>query len=592
VITWDGRLDNRADLISELRDSLTIDSTDISIVAAAYEKWDADCFAKLIGDWALSIWNPRNRSLILIKDPIGKRHLYYLIGKDHLTWSSILDPLILFAGRTFAVCEKYIAGCFYSKYPATHLTPYVDVHSVPPSSFVFLRPGKHIVSKYWDFDPDKRVRYRTDAEYEEHFRTVFAKAVQRRLRSDRPVLAELSGGMDSSSIVCMADTVIARGDACLPRLDTVSWYNDYALREDPFYFTKVEEKRARIGQHVYLDMNRYRLAESTIRIFYQCRSDRFAAIPDANAWSELYESYVSYVKSQGYRVTLVGIGGEEATGGYVPTPKPELQNLLIRARFFRLAHQLKAWAAKMRKAPLPLLWESARGFIMSSPFGSCEEVHPAPWLNSGFVARNRAALCNYPSRTRLFGPLPSFQEHFHQIDLVRRAMASLNGGHQVHQELLCDIRYPYLDRDLLEFAFAIPQEQLVGVGKRRFLMKRALVGIVPDELLNRKLRRVEEPISDKATEWPTLAEVGHDLICSSIGFVDAKQFLKALERARHNGEIDHGLKRALLLESWLRYLTTHQVLSTPMSRKADVRSCVAKTRLKPSASSQEFQLAE
>jgi len=75
VITWDGRLDNRAELISELRDSLTIASTDIAIVAAAYEKWGSTCFAKLIGDWAISIWNPIKRSLLLAKDPVGTRHL-------------------------------------------------------------------------------------------------------------------------------------------------------------------------------------------------------------------------------------------------------------------------------------------------------------------------------------------------------------------------------------------------------------------------------------------------------------------------------------------------------------------------------------
>src|SRR5947199_8766203 len=58
VITWDGRMDNRAELISELRNSLAINSTDVAIVSAAYEKWGANCFAKLIGDWALSICNP------------------------------------------------------------------------------------------------------------------------------------------------------------------------------------------------------------------------------------------------------------------------------------------------------------------------------------------------------------------------------------------------------------------------------------------------------------------------------------------------------------------------------------------------------
>src|SRR6266702_4151976 len=225
VITWDGRLDNRVELIGELRDPLTVSSTDVAIVAAAYEKWGTDCFAKLIGDWALSLSNPINRSLVLAKDPIGTRHLYYSIDKNHVTWSTILEPLVLFGGRTFEICEEYIAGWF-SYFPAAHVTPYVGVHAVPPSSSVLIRSGKHSVSKYWDFDSAKKIRYRTNSEYEEHFRIVFAKAVQRRLRSDRAVLAELSGGLDSSSIVCMADTVIARGDAETPRLDTISWYDD------------------------------------------------------------------------------------------------------------------------------------------------------------------------------------------------------------------------------------------------------------------------------------------------------------------------------------------------------------------------------
>ena len=120
---------------------------------------------------------------------------------------------------------------------------------------MLLRPGKHIVSKYWDFDPGKRIRYRTDAEYEEHFRSVLATAVQRRLRSDRPVLAELSGGMDSSSIVCMADIVIARGVAECPRLDTISWFNDSYdhLERDSnelHWISKVEQKRGRTGFHI------------------------------------------------------------------------------------------------------------------------------------------------------------------------------------------------------------------------------------------------------------------------------------------------------------------------------------------------------
>ena len=190
LITWDGRLDNRADLISDLRDSLTVNSTDVAIVAASHEKWGQNCLGRLIGDWALSIWNPRERSVLLAKDPIGTKHLHYSFDEKQLTWSTILDPLVLFAGRTFEICEEYIAGWFATLFPDTHLTPYVGIHAVPPSSFVLVRPVKRTSGKYWDFDPSKRIRYRADIEYEEHFRSALATSVRRRLRSDRIVLAE------------------------------------------------------------------------------------------------------------------------------------------------------------------------------------------------------------------------------------------------------------------------------------------------------------------------------------------------------------------------------------------------------------------
>src|SRR6266404_3694711 len=110
VLTWDGRLDNHAELIRDLRDTHDTRSTDVSIVAEAYEQWRTGCFAKLIGDWALSIWNSRDRSLILAKDPIGTRHLYYTFDQEQVSWSTILDPLVLLAGKTFALEEEYIAG--------------------------------------------------------------------------------------------------------------------------------------------------------------------------------------------------------------------------------------------------------------------------------------------------------------------------------------------------------------------------------------------------------------------------------------------------------------------------------------------------
>src|SRR5713101_284845 len=378
VITWDGRLDNRADLIEQMHDVLTIRSTDVEIVAAAYERWGSDCFATLIGDWGLSIWEAESRSLTLAKDPIGTRHLYYSIEDDKVTWSTILDPLVLFAGKSFALCEEYIAGWF-SFSPATHLTPYVGIHSVPPSSFVAIRAKKQTISKYWEFDPSKRIRYDTDAEYEEHFREVFGEAVRRRLRSDSPVLAELSGGMDSSSIVCMADTIIAHDAAETPHLATISYYDDSEPTWDERpYFVKVEEKRGHTGCHIDLGNKQ--------PLNFDFGDDHFLASPGSGGGppSEASLQLAACMTSQGHRVVLSGIGGDEVTGG-VPTSTPELEDLLVRGQFRAFARQLKVWALNKRRPWFHLLLEAARAFFPSQLVGVPKHKRPAPWLTPSFV---------------------------------------------------------------------------------------------------------------------------------------------------------------------------------------------------------------
>lgn len=573
VMTWDGRLDNRPELIGEFRNVLTINSTDLDIVARAFEKWGVGCFSRLIGDWAVSIWNPVNRSLILAKDPIGTRHLYYSFEIHQITWSTILDPLVLFRGKTFKICEEYIAGWLSTMFPATHLTPYVGIHAVSPSSFVLLRPGSRTVNKYWDFNPGKKIRYRTDSEYEEHFRTVFATAVERNLRSDRPVLAELSGGMDSSSIVCMADVVIARAAVHAPRLDTISWFDDSYDHRDPdtnelHWVIKVEEQRSRTGHHINLRELKAKEVRSQRPFAFEFEDSRFAATPNFNSRvSDFSRLYATYMLSQGHRVSLSGVGGEEPTGGGVPTPTPELQNLLARARFFTLTHQLDAWAAKMRKSRLPLLWKAVRGFFPHLGLPNSD-----PWFDSGFARRNHAALCGYPSRVRLFGPLPSFQHNIGKLDFIRRLLAYCG----LRSDLLYEKRYPYLDREMLEFAYAIPREQLVRVGQRRSLMKRALVGIVPNELLKRRQKASipqEPPAKSVTMEWRSLLGIAHHAVTVSLGITDPNRLSGELQNAQHNDEIPiESLMRTLVLEFWLRHLATLGVLTNVMPEKSETCS--------------------
>ena len=543
VITWDGRLDNRAELIRRLCDVITISATDVSIVAAAYDEWGANCFAKLVGDWALSLWDSKSRFLLLAKDPIGTRHLYYSIDNNQVTWSTILDPLVLFAGKSFVLCEEYIAGWF-SFFPATHLTPYIGIHSVSPSSSVVIRNGKQTVTKYCDFDPARQIRYRADADYEQHFRAVFGEAVRHRLRSDSPILAELSGGMDSSSVVCMADTIIARGAAETPRLDTISYYDDSEpnWNERP-YFTKVEEKRGRTGTHI--DFGKHGPFK------FEFDDDQFAATPGSSSGrlSETGLQIPSCLASQRNRVVLSGIGGDEFTGG-VPTPTPELADLLARGHFRTLAHQLKIWALNKRKPWFHLLFEAAREFFPPGLIGEPQYKRPAPWLDPAFVKRNRTVLRGYGDRTKIFGPLPSIQGHLDTVEALRRQLACS----QLSSHPLQEKRYPYLDRGLLEFVSAIPRQQLVRPGQRRSLMRRALVGIVPDEILNRRRKAfvARAPLLYLTLESQGLFDSNQELAAACDGVIDAEKFRHALATASQDQTVSIvALMRTLTFASWM-----------------------------------------
>jgi asparagine synthase (glutamine-hydrolysing) len=570
VITWDGRLDNRSDLVHELEGGLTSDSTDLSIVTAAFEHWGTDSFAKLIGDWAVSIWSERSQSLVLAKDFMNTRHLYYSIDKNQITWSTILDPLVLFAGYTFELCEEYIAG-WLSFFPAPHLTPYVGIHSVPPSSFVLLRPGKHTVNRYWDLDPCKITSYRTDGEYEEQFRTLFTEAVRRRLRADSPVLAELSGGMDSSSIVCVADSVIAHGTAATPRLDTISYYNDAEPNWDERpYFTKVEELRGQTGCHIDVS------SQQTLPIEFA--NDEFVAAPaSGRVPSEAAKQFRSCLALQGNRVVLSGIGGDEVTGG-IPTPTPEFQDLLASASFRVLARRLKVWALHKRQPWFHLLFEAIAEFLPPAVAGVPKHRRAASWLHPEFIRRNRAALQGYERRLNLFGPRPSFQDNLGTVNVLRRQL----GCSPPPSTPPYEFRYPYLDRNLLEFLLAVPREQLIRPGQRRSLMRRALVNIVPDQVLNRRRKAFvsRDPLTALSLEWSSIADAARHMALSSIGILEPKRFLEILERARDGQEVSTVLLlRTFTVEAWLRHLGNREILIRTNEHLPDSPKCLVPTAI-------------
>jgi asparagine synthase (glutamine-hydrolysing) len=362
----------------------------------------------------------------------------------------------------------------------------------------------------------------------------------------------------------MADTIIERGEAETVRLDTISDYDDSEPKcnERP-YFSKVEEKRGRTGWHVNVGAqnSEERLEPEPVN---DVSNHRFTTSPGSDGRSS--PQLRACLTSQGNRVILSGIGGDEVMGG-VPTPAPELQDLLVTAQFGKLTHQLKAWALQLRKPWVQLFWGAVRDLLPMALIGVPKWARPAPWLQATFAKRYSAALAGYPKRVRVFGQLPSFQANIEALEALRRQLTSapLPFGPTYEK------RYPYLDRDLLEFMYAIPREQLVRPTQRRSLMRRALAGIVPDEILNRKSKAfvARAPMVGISNDWARLVEITQDMVCNSLGIVDSIRLQEMLQKARR-GEDELPmipLMRTLLIEGWIKDIGTFGVVNLDTTSK-------------------------
>jgi asparagine synthase (glutamine-hydrolysing) len=555
-IMWDGRLDNRNDCLAWLGIE-NVAATDIEIAARAYLRWGTNSFSRLLGDWAMSIWDSAAQCLVLAKDFLGSRHLYYSIEKGHVTWSTILDPLVVLKSRSLAVCEEYAAG-WLGSFPKSTLTPYEGILAVPPSAVALIRQDTVTVEEYWKFDPGNILRLRTDAEYEECFRERIRLSVRRRLHSKNPVVAELSGGMDSSSIVCVADQLLAEAPSAAPRLDTISYYDDSEpnWNERP-YFTQVEEHRGRKGWHI--DATPSETSGGDLE------NKSFLAMPSSlRTDSGFSRRFAECLASAPYRVLLSGVGGDEVTGG-VPTPLPELADLLARFEWLRFGRQMTRWSLAKKKPIHQVMLHVAGAFLPPFPGKGDLPV----WVKPRFAQRYRDALCGYPQRLKLLGARPSFQANMFALEALRRQFSCTPTPSRPTFEK----RYPFLDREFLAFCYAVPREQFVRPHQRRSLLRRAMAGIVPDEILDRKrkafvLRRLTTAIS---AAIQGVAESGGEFLSADLGIIEPALLLDTMHAAARGENVPLvPLARILDFERWLQNLAHPVTLAeAPRIRSLD-----------------------
>jgi asparagine synthase (glutamine-hydrolysing) len=550
VMTWDGRLDNRDELSRLLGIAQHVAPTDVALVAEAFEHWSTDCFQRLKGEWALSLWDSRANELILARDCIGVRQLFYYPKPGTIIWCSYLAALAI--GTTaLTICDDYIAG-YLAFYPDAHLTPFAEIHSVPPGHFVRVRHGKTTVHSYWSLKCRETIRYKTDTEYEDHYRHLFRQAVRRRLRTDTPILAGLSGGYDSTSIVCMADDIMAHDGVEAPKVDTFSYFDSKEPDDDDYiYVAKAEEKRGRVGFHCEMEGS-----GDSLSLEYPV----FAAAPGFSLREEIKPVLSRVVELHGYRVALSGIGGDEMNGQPLDF-RVQMADLLIHFHPLQTARQLVAWSLITRVPWVQLFAQSIAELLpLSVRVHLSKRAQINPWILPRFAQEHRMAAqqLEYAEGSRFWQP--SARDARQTVATLSRLVTHITPS-------VVEQRYPYLDVDLIEFLTSIPLDQLLRPGDRRSLMRRSLAGLLPAKTLTRKTKAAAARCYSLTMQkhWDKVESLFHASFSSVFGYIDANLLREALLALR-NGHVPPDFTRllkALSLELWLRDVCARGLLRTP-----------------------------
>ena len=542
LLTLDGRIDNHLALAEEL--ALQSDTIpNCRLVLAAFARWGENCFARFHGDWALALWFHNDRTLYLARDHAGTRTLYYRKRGHRLFWSTYLDSF--FDGAEQIDFSKEFARAYLCGHPTDTLTPYEGIEAVPAGHFLRFAGGGISSVRHWSPLVKDVIRYATDEQYEEQFRSLFAQAIKRRIGNRaHPPIAELSGGMDSSSIVCMADRVTSPDS-----IQTISYYDDSEphWNERPF-FSVVEAQRKRTGLH--------------IDISFEARG--FEPVPDAlglSRWPGITRAVAeqnarvdAVLREGGYRSIVSGLGGDELLGG-VPSPLPELSDLLASGRLIRLISQGVRWSLVNRTPLMSTIYDTFT--FAGRAYGGREnrKRDAPPWLRpvQGGVAHTGF---DEASAWQRLGYSPSAITNCFTWKSILETLPSNRAFPGMRYEYL----YPYLDKDLVEFLLRVPPERLLKPKRRRYLMRRALRDIVPREILERRRKAyaIRGPLRSLQQAGQSLEFLMQRSSLAEMGLIDVAIYSRCLQEMVTGGTTQWwpGLTQTALYEIWCQTART------------------------------------
>ena len=349
--------------------------------------------------------------------------------------------------------------------------------------------------------------------------------------------------MDSSSIVCTSDHVRRLYDPHAILIDTMSFYDESETtwNERP-YFSVVEAKRGKAGIHLetsFMD-----------RTFDPAQGVYLLPGADSSA-IEWERKLQNHFEKHGFRSVLSGVGGDEVLGG-VPTSLPELADCAMSGNLNLLLRRTIAWCLVDRRPLIHMLFDTVRFTAHLYRRPQIAKANIPRWIAPRL--RRRYVEFVDPPETRSirgWGRSPSAVNNGLTWWAIMETLPHLRPASLARYEY----RYPYLDRDLVDFIFRIPREQVVRPGRRRSLMRRALRDLVPVEILERRRKAylARGPVVSLQKSRDKIEKLFANSVTAKYGLIDPAQLRSAIDLAATGQDQNwtHSLLRSIGFELWL-----------------------------------------
>jgi asparagine synthase (glutamine-hydrolysing) len=520
-LVFDGRVDNRTELTAALEDRGVIlrDETDAELVLRTYECFGAQTPHRILGDFCMVVWDSARRELFCARDICAVRKLfYYYDGKSFLCGTELVqvlaDPRVPRDPDKGAIGE-YLAGSLIT----TEDTLYRHIKRLPPAHSIRLGTDGFNLRRYFDLDQRRQVHYSDEREYADHFGEIFQEAILCRTRVLGPYGIHLSGGLDSTSIVGMAASMRAAGT--VPPFETYSMLFEEPSVDERAY---IHETVAILGLNAnYFDPFLIDLPAAIASI---SRFKEFTEYPNGAIWHSVWNR----ARSQGVRVLLSGTGSDEWMGG-----SPWFfADLLLAGDWRRLWRRARSDSG---------LYGGASGLVPSVKFLTHRAIWPLLPLGVRKAIRRLRRVSVLPSFIRA-----SFAREQHLWDRVQRQpqlphatfgqLALYNNfvdGWVMHGREITDResapyrieeRHPFLDRRLIEFLFAIPDDQRIRNNLPKFVLRQAIRGKIPDLVCDRRDKAYFSVTFVKAFERMGGVRLFDRMALDEAGIVDREEFLR------------------------------------------------------------------